>query len=108
MPESFQDFFNGLENRIDAKKVTGMNATYQFVATGDNGGEYYVKLANGAPEVVQGHADSPTIVLTAAANDWQAIMNRQMNGQTAFLTGKLKIQGDVTLAMKLESIFNLG
>jgi putative sterol carrier protein len=31
-----------------------------------------------------------------------------MNGTTAFLTGKLKIQGDVSLAMKLESLFNLG
>jgi len=31
-----------------------------------------------------------------------------MNGQTAFITGKLKIQGDMTLAMKLESLFQLG
>jgi len=36
------------------------------------------------------------------------MMNGKMNGTTAFLTGKLKIQGDVSLAMKLESLFNLG
>lgn len=108
MPENFGEFFSGLGSRIDTNKTAGMNATYQFIASGEGGGEYFVKFNNGIPEVGNGRADNPTIALTASAPDWVAIMNRQMNGQTAFLTGKLKIQGDVTLAMKLESIFNLG
>ena len=108
MPASFQEFFDQLKANIDPKKTAGMNATFQFVATGDAPGEYYVKIANGETEVCAGKAEKPTIVLTASSVDWAAIMNKQMNGQTAFLTGKLKIQGDVTLAMKLESLFNLG
>jgi putative sterol carrier protein len=36
------------------------------------------------------------------------LLTGKLNGQTAFLTGKLKIQGDMTLAMKLQSVFNLG
>jgi len=108
MPSSFQEFFTELPGKIDPKKTAGMNATFQFVSTGEGAGEYYVKIANGETEVVAGKAEKPTIVLTASNADWMAIMNKQMNGQTAFLTGKLKIQGDVTLAMKLESLFNLG
>jgi putative sterol carrier protein len=106
MASSFQEFFSNLQ--IDPKKTAGMNATFQFVATGDDGAEYFVKLANGEAEVAPGKAEKPTIVLTATSADWVAIMGKTMNGQTAFLTGKLKIQGDVTLAMKLESLFNLG
>lgn len=106
MAESMQDFFDKLQ--IDAKKTAGMNATYQFVSTGDGGGNWFVKITNGDTQVGSGMDANPTIVLTAATQDWLDMMNGKMNGQTAFLTGKLKIQGDVTLAMKLESLFNLG
>jgi len=108
MAGSIQEFFDGLKTKLTAEKCAGINAAFQFAATGDGGGEYYVKIANGAAEVAVGKTDNPTIVLTASTADWLALMNGEMNGQTAFLTGKLKIQGDVTLAMKLESLFDLG
>lgn len=106
MAESLQEFFNNL--KLDPEKTAGMNATYQFVASGEGGGNWYVNITNGDAQVNEGMADNPTIVLTASAEDWLDMVNGKMNGQTAFLTGKLKIQGDVTLAMKLESLFNLG
>ncbi len=108
MADSIQEFFDQLGGKMDPNKMTGMNATFQFVATGEGGGEWYVKIADGKGEIVKGKAGNPTIVLTSGATDWLDLMNGRLNGQTAFLTGKLKIQGDVTLAMKLESLFNLG
>jgi putative sterol carrier protein len=108
MANSIQEFFDALPSKLEPARLAGMNAKFQFVATGDNGGDWYVSIANGAANVGTGKVESPTIVLTAAAADWLALMNGQMNGQTAFITGKLKIQGDMTLAMKLESLFQLG
>ncbi|MGC9053156.1 MAG: SCP2 sterol-binding domain-containing protein [Candidatus Hydrogenedens sp.] len=43
-----------------------------------------------------------------SASDFLDLVAGKLNGQTAFLTGKLKIQGDMTLALKLQSVFNLG
>ena len=108
MVSSLQEFFDGLEGQLDESKSAGMNDTFQFVATGEGGGDWYVRFTDGKGEVSAGAAEDPTIVLTASAEDWIAIMNGDMNGQTAFLTEKLKIDGDMTLAMKLESLFNLG
>ena len=108
MADTIQGFFDALPSKIDKGKLAGMNATFQFVASGDGGGDWFVKISHGDYEIGKGKADNPTIVLTAAAPDWLALMNGQMNGQTAFITGKLKIQGDMTLAMKLESLFQLG
>ena len=108
MAKTIQEFFDALPGKLEPARLAGMNASFQFVATGDGGGDWFVKIANNAGEVGSGKVDSPTIVLTAAASDWLALMNGQMNGQTAFITGKLKIQGDMTLAMKLESLFQLG
>ena len=108
MANSIQEFFDALPSKLEPARLAGMNAKFQFVATGDNGGDWHVSIADGAADVGAGKVESPTIVLTAAAADWLALMNGQMNGQTAFITGKLKIQGDMTLAMKLESLFQLG
>lgn len=108
MPDTIQGFFDQLSGKMDPKKMTGMKAAFQFVATGEGGGEWYVKIADDKADVAKGKVENPTIVLTASAADWLDLMNGRLNGQTAFLTGKLKIQGDVTLAMKLESLFNLG
>lgn len=108
MVDSIQAFFDGLSGTLDESKLAGINATFQFVATGDGGGEWNVTVADGKAAIAQGRAENPSIVLTASVPDWLALMNGDMNGQTAFLTGKLKIEGDMTLAMKLESFFQLG
>ena len=101
-------FFDNINEKVDKSKAEGMNAVYQFVITGDDGGEWWVKLAEGNVESGQGQTDNPSITLTMAAEDFTGLVNGDLNGQQAFLTGKLKIQGDMTLAMKLQSVFNLG
>ena len=104
MAESVEAFFNELPNRVDPNKIAGINATYQFNITGDNGGEWAVKLADGKAEVTKGQAENPNITLTTSDENWMAITNGSLSGQTAFLTGKLKIQGDMSLAMKLQGL----
>lgn len=104
MADSVEQFFSELQGKIDTNKTAGMNQTYQFNIEGDGGGSWYVKLTDGQPEVAAGQAESPNITLTADAANWLDIATGKMNGQTAFLTGKLKIQGDMSLAMKLQSI----
>lgn len=102
------DFFSLVPSRVNKDKIAGMNCTYQFVITGDGGGEWNVKVANGEAAVAEGKSESPSITLTMDAANFVALVTGKLNGQTAFLTGKLKIQGDMTLAMKLQSVFALG
>ena len=65
-------------------------------------------IDNGDVAVNPGTAESPSITITCTSEDWVKIVNGELNGQQAFLMGKLKIQGDMTLAMKLQSVFSLG
>ncbi len=102
------DFFAGVADKVESEKIKGMNVIYQFNVTGDEGGEWNVKVADDTVQVAEGVADSPNITLTMDAENFEALIEGKLNGQTAFLTGKLKIQGDMTLAMKLQSIFSLG
>ena len=104
MVGSVGEFFTSLEERIDPQKTAGVNATFQFDITGEGGGQWYVSLNDGAPKVASGAAEAPSITLTASAADWMDIIAGKLSGQSAFLTGKLRIQGDIALAMKLQSI----
>lgn len=97
-------FFNELGGKINPDKIAGMNATYQFDITGDGGGKWAVKLADGSAEVTEGEVEGADITLTATDEDWMKIVDGSLSGQTAFLTGKLKIKGDMSLAMKLQNL----
>lgn len=108
MADTVAAFFSELGGKVDPTKIQGMNATYQFDITGDNGGTWHVKLADGNVSVNEGPAENPSITLTATDENWMQIVTGKLSGQTAFLTGKLKIKGDMGLAMKLQSVFALG
>lgn len=98
-------FFEGLSSGVDASKIAGMSAVYQF-NIGDD--VYTVAVADGALNISEGPAEKPSIELTMSEEDFIALTKGELNGQQAFLTGKLKIKGDMTLAMKLQSVFNIG
>lgn len=98
-------FFDNLGGRVDAAKIAGMNSVFQF-----NLGEevYSVKVADNAVAVSDGATEGANIQLTMAPADFLALVGGSLNSQQAFLTGKLKIKGDMQLALKLQSVFNLG
>jgi len=104
MADTVAGFFTALPQHIDPKRTAGINATYQFNIEGDGGGDWYVELVDGAPTVAEGAAENPNITLSASTQDWLDIVNGKLSGQSAFLTGRLKLKGDVALAMKLQSI----
>ena len=98
------EYFNELPSKLNRDKVKGMNAIYQWDITGNNGGKWHIILKNDDVQVGGGQADSPNITLTLEDQNFMDLVTGKLNGQMAFLTGKLKIQGDMTLAMKLQSI----
>lgn len=96
--------FTSMAANFDPSKAEGVNAIIQFDLSGDNGGLYWVKMADGKAESGTGQIQSPNMTLRAAADDWAAVVKGDLNPMQAFMSGKLKIQGDMGLAMKLQSL----
>jgi len=69
---------------------------------------FVVAIADNAVQVSEGAVEKPSIQLTMTSADFLDLVSGKLNGQTAFLTGKLKVKGDMTLALKLQSVFNIG
>lgn len=103
--ENCTQVFQMMPDRFNAAAAQGVNATYEFDLTGDGGGTWNVKIADGACEVADGGAESANITITMAASDYLDMINGKLNPQMAFMGGKLKIKGDMSLALKMQQIF---
>ncbi len=84
--------------------VAKINAVYQFNISGPSGGQWSVDCMQGAGRIAPGQAPAPKCTVTCADNDFLNIVNGKLNAQMAFMSGKLKIQGDMGLAMMLQQI----
>src|SRR5579863_2108122 len=104
-PTSCQEVFDNMAGRLNKDAAKGLNAVYQFDLSGDGGGKWTVLINNEQCQVQSGAHASPNITLSMAANDYLDMVNGKLNGQLAFMTGKLKIAGDMGLALKLQSLF---
>ena len=82
-------------------KIKDFNAVIQIVLTGEGGGEYYLELAAGDLKTGKGKADSPKMTITQAVEDWREINAGRLNPLMAFMSGKIKVSDDMSLAMKL-------
>lgn len=103
-----KEAFDNMPATFQKDKAAGMNAVYQFNITGEGGGEWSAVITDGELTVNEGTHDSPSITLTVSAPDWLDVLSGKLNGQMAFMSGKLKIAGNMGLAMKLGTIFQLG
>ena len=102
---SVAQVFDVMPERFNKAAAAGISATYQFDLTGDGGGTYNVKIADQECEVAEGVSDSANITITMAASDYLDMINGKLNPQMAFMGGKLKIKGDMSLALKMQQLF---
>jgi putative sterol carrier protein len=91
-----------LQDRPDISKA--VNSVYEFNITGDNGGVWTVDLTKEPGAVTAGSTGGAKCTVTAATGDFMNIVSGKMNPQMAFMSGKLKIKGDMGLAMKLQKV----
>ena len=97
-----KDFFDSLESRADADKLAGMSNSYVFEIEGE--GEWHVDVRDGKITVTEGGGDADTTIATSGET-FAKIVAGEQNPTTAYMTGKLKIKGDMGAAMKLQKLF---
>jgi len=100
-----KEVFGRVPQSFNAKAAKSLAAVFQFDITGDGGGNWNVSIKDGSCEVNQGKHSAPTVTLTMSAETWLAMVNKQLNGIQAFMSGKLKVSGDIMLAQRIPDLF---
>ena len=102
MPDSVREFFEGLESRVDESKTVGMNNSYRFDIAG--AGTWTVDVSDGKVNVEEA-AREADCTISASEENFLKLLRREQNPMTAYMTGKLKVSGDMGVAMKLQKLF---
>lgn len=98
-----KEFFETLPSRADESKLAGMTNSYLFDIDGE--GQWHVVVQDGKLDVTEGGGDADATISTTSEVFAQIVAGEQ-NPTTAYMTGKLKIKGDMGAAMKLQKLFS--
>ena len=106
--EEIRAYIEQIPDHFVPEKAQGEDATIQFNLSGDNGGQWWVRIVDGTCTMQEGAADNPTTTLNASADDLYQVFTGSINAVSAFMQGKIKVAGEMSLAIKLQTIFDLG
>ncbi|OLO25174.1 sterol carrier protein [Alkalihalophilus pseudofirmus] len=84
--------------------IQSLQTTYQFDLTGEDEGTYQIKFENAHVEYVVGEVFEPKCTLALSDSNFLKLVGGKLNPTMAFMSGKLKIKGDMGLALKLQNV----
>jgi len=104
-PQDVAQLFTAMPEHLIPEKAEGIDAVIQFDLSGDAGGTYWVRIANAQCETGQGVVENPKMTVRASAEDYLNVANGDLDAVQAFVQGKIKVTGDMSLALKLPTLF---
>jgi putative sterol carrier protein len=103
--KSARDLLEMMPLGLDAKAAAGLEITYQFRVTNGEDFTAHLTIQDGEAVFHEGPANEPHVTITTPAEVWLAIAQGRLDGAQAFMSGKYKVEGDVGLLMKLNTLF---
>jgi putative sterol carrier protein len=100
-----KDIIAGMPRHFKPASADGINADVQLHLTGIQGGDWVVSLRSGHCSVAPGTVSNPRVNLSADAQDFVGVVTGRVNPMMAFMTGRLRVQGDMALAARFPNMF---
>lgn len=104
--QSLIEIINSVEEAFNQNPgpIAEANVNYQFDITGEEEGVFQLHLQDGTAKVVHDTSSSANCTLKMSMDSFKKFLTGSLSGTMAFMTGKLKVDGDLGKALKLEAI----
>jgi putative sterol carrier protein len=102
-----KEVFDEIQQRINQKnsaQLVDSQGVYQFLLTGTDAAEYCVRVNDEGGKVEEGKVDDAGVTVTMTADDFKDLANGKLNPMSAFMGGKLSVTGDMSMALKLQTL----
>jgi putative sterol carrier protein len=108
MPDpTISDFMTRMAAAFDPARAAGLDAVIQARLTGAEAEDWIVAIRDGQCAITPGAAPSPRLTVTCDSGNFMKIFTGQLDGMQAFMQGKLRVSGDMGLALKLLNLFKV-
>ncbi len=101
------ELFASMPARFNTAAAQGLTKTLQWNITGDDPGVWAFQIVNGEGKLIPGGVEKPDATFTTSSKIWLDIAEGKLDSTKAFMTGKLKVSGDLTLAIRVPQFFPL-
>jgi multimeric flavodoxin WrbA/putative sterol carrier protein len=95
----------GMATIFNPEAKPGLQAVIQFEVTGKQTGNWFLSIADGKCTFHDGLSLNPNVAIKTSSEVWLAIVNKELDGQRAFMEGKYKVEGDMSLLMSMKDLF---
>ena len=92
-------------SQAEPTDLQNTDGVFLFALTGTECGTWTLTLEHGELRAEEGETTPPDVTITLAAQDLIALANRELNPIAAFMYGRIKLDGDLALAMPLQNLF---
>lgn len=90
------------------EKAKGVSGVVQCVFSGDQASNWVIRIENRTCEIEEGKIDNPDLTIKADAADGVNVLTGKLDAMRAYMLGKIKVFGDLSLGMKLTNLFGAG
>lgn len=101
-----QEIMKGIPDLFNQDKAKGISSVVQCSFSGDQASDWVIRIKDQTCTVEQGKADDPNLTIKADAQDGVNVLTGKMDAMRAYMLGKVKVFGDLSLGMKLTNLFD--
>lgn len=105
--ENVAQVFAMMPERFIPDQASDMEAVIQMDLSGREGGQWTLHIKDGTLSIISGAHTEADMTMCMQASDWLDVANGQANSMALFMQGKIRVSGDMGLAMKMQTLFDL-
>lgn len=98
-----KSIFEEMKNRFNSSAAAGLDVVFQYQI--DDGEPYHVTVVDDSCVIAQGEHDEPSVTLSMDTETLQEVVSGETDGMQAFMTGRIRADGDIMLATRLTALF---
>lgn len=102
-----QELMNRMPKAFLPETAAGVEAVIQYHLSGEEGGDWVVTIRDQKCTVEMGTTPNPTMTLRADAQDYKDIILGKLDAMAAFMQQKVKLSGNLNLALGLTKYFKM-